>query len=80
MISTCNSKSAANVLRTYSAYDGDVEPIVIHSSHGVDVTEAVPKHCKYVVGNEHRLHKFDCIDAIDEVFCELSVIRKCKIV
>ncbi len=49
----------------------------MHSSQGFDVTEAVPEHRESVVGEEHRLNKLDDVDAIDEIFCEFSVLRKC---
>ncbi len=70
----------ANALRTNSAHDGDSEPIEIRFIQHANVTKAVPKGYKHVVGNEHRLHEFDDKNAIDEAFCESSVIRRCQIV
>ncbi len=70
-------KWVANASRTNSAHDGTSEPIEIRRSQGVHITETIPECCKCVVGNKHRLHKFDDIDAIYEIFCESSVIRKC---
>ena len=72
-----NRKYVGNALRTNSAHDGDSEPVTIHSSQGVHVTEAVPEGCKRVVGNEYCLRKFNDINAVDEIFCESSVVRKC---
>ncbi len=43
----------------------------------LNVTEAIPKCFKRVVGNDRCLRKFDDIDAINEIFYESSVIRKC---
>ncbi len=56
---------------------GDSEPIIKHTSQAPDVTEAIPECFRHVVGNDHCLHKFDDIDAINEIFYESSVIRKC---
>ncbi len=71
-----NREWVANAPRTNSTHDGDSDPITIHSSQGVHVTEAVPEGCKCVVGNEYCLRKFNDINAVDEIFCESSVIRK----
>ncbi len=66
--------------RTNGAHDGDSEPVQMLRGQSVHVTEAIPEGCKHVMGNKHRLHEFDDIDAIDEIFYESSVIRKCQIV
>ncbi len=70
-------KWVANASRTNSAHDGASEPIEIHPIRGIHITETIPERCKHVVGNKHRLHKFNDIDAIYEIFCESSVVRKC---
>ncbi len=66
-----------DVTRTDSAHDRNSQPIKIHSSQGIDVAEAIPKLCKGVMGNEHRLRKLDNVDSIDKAFCRFSVVRKC---
>ena len=73
-------KWVAIATRTNSAHDGDSEPIQMLRSQSVHVTEAIPEGCKHVMGNKHRLHEFDDIDAIDEIFYKSSFIRKCQIV
>ncbi len=63
-----NREWVANAPRTNSAHDGDSEPTMIHSNQGFNVAEAIPECCKLVMGNDHCLHKFDDIYAIDEIF------------
>ncbi len=52
----------------------------MHVSERLHITEAVTKYCKNVVADEHRLNKFDNVDAIDETFYEFPVVRKCQII
>ena len=70
-------KRAEGAARTNSTHDGDSKPIKMHSTQGFEVTEAIPELRESVVGDEHCLNKFDNVDAIDEIFCEFSVVRKC---
>ncbi len=72
-----SDRKRAGAARTNSAHDGDSEPIKMHFSQGFNITEAVPEHCESIMGNEHRLNKFDNVDAIDETFYKFSVVRKC---
>ena len=80
LISMSSGNWAANALRTNSAQDGTGEPTKIQSVQRVHIAKAVPKRCECIVGNKHRLHKFKDIDAINEIFNESSVVRKCQIV
>ncbi len=73
-------KQAEAAGRTSSTCNGDNEPIKMHISEGFNITEAVPKNCKSVVGDEDRLNKFDNVEAIDKIFCKFTVPRKCQIV
>ncbi len=72
-----NGYRPKDAARTSGAHDGDREPIKMHIGDRFDITEAVPEHCESIVGNEHRLSKFDDVDAVDENFCKCSVLRKC---
>ncbi len=49
----------------------------MYLSEGFDITEAIPERRKDVMADEYCLNKFDNVDAIDEIFCEFSVLRKC---
>ncbi len=70
-------KRVEDAAHTSSTHDGDDEPIKMYVSEGFDITEAVPERCKDVMADEYCLNKFDNVDAIDEIFCEFSVLRKC---
>ncbi len=75
-----NRKRVEDTARTNTAHDRDSEPIKMHVGEGYEIPEAITEHCEGVVGDEHRLNDLDNVDAIDEVFCELSVLWKCQIV
>ena len=87
---TCPTKDAVRIVSnknrtegtacTNGAYDGSSEPIEMDFDDGIDIPKAVTEYFEGVVGDEHHLNEFNTVDAIDEAFCESSVIRKGQIV
>ena len=72
-----NIDRAEDAARTSCARDRNSEPMRMHGHEDFHVTEAITEHEKGITGDEHHLTKFDSIDAIDEIFCEFPVLRKC---